>query len=49
MNSFNEPIANELKQYRIEFIRYIDISGLTQKQNRGFPAGLDWQKQSIDK
>lgn len=36
----NELITNELKRHRIEFIHFIDISGLTQKQNRGFPFAI---------
>lgn len=36
----NECITNELKQYNIEFIHFIDVSGLTKKQNRGFPFAI---------
>ena len=40
MDLFNETITNELKQHEIEFIRFVDISGLSQKQNRGFPSAV---------
>lgn len=36
MSSRNETIVNYLKQHGIEFIRFVDISGLVVKQNRGF-------------
>lgn len=37
---FNDIIANELKQHGIEFVRFVDISGLAQKQNRGFSSAV---------
>ncbi|MDL2277320.1 4Fe-4S dicluster domain-containing protein [Parabacteroides sp. OttesenSCG-928-G07] len=40
MGEFNETIANELKQNGIEFIHFVDISGLAAKQNRGFPSAV---------
>lgn len=33
-------ITNELTQCGIEFIRFVDISGLIRKQNRGFPSAV---------
>lgn len=36
MNPLNETVANELKQHGIEFIHFVDISGLAERQNRGF-------------
>ena len=36
----NENIANELKQYGIEFIHFVDISGFSQKQHRGYPFAI---------
>jgi len=35
-----ETITNELKQHGIEFIHFVDISGLAQKQNRGFSSAV---------
>ncbi|MDH8702501.1 epoxyqueuosine reductase [Dysgonomonadaceae bacterium PH5-43] len=40
MSSFNETITNELKQQGIEFIHFVDISGLAEKQNRGFSSAI---------
>lgn len=40
MNTFNELITNELKQHGIEFIHFVDISGLEEKQNRGFSSAV---------
>lgn len=36
----NELIALELNQSGIEFIHFLDISDLAQKQNRGFPSAV---------
>ncbi|WP_291530027.1 epoxyqueuosine reductase [Bacteroides sp. UBA939] len=36
----NETITNELKQHGIEFIYFVDISDLAQKQNRGFSSAV---------
>jgi epoxyqueuosine reductase QueG len=38
MESYNEHITQELKQHGVEFIHFVDISGLTEKQNRGFSS-----------
>lgn len=38
--NLNETITNELKQHGIEFIHFVDISGLAEKQNRGFPSAV---------
>lgn len=40
MDPLNEIIANELKQQGIEFIHFVDISGLAEKQNRGFSSAI---------
>ena len=40
MDLFNENITNELKQHGIEFIHFVDISGLARKQNRGFLSAV---------
>lgn len=36
----NGIISDELKQHGIEFIYFVDISGLPQRQNRGFPSAV---------
>ncbi|NDV64894.1 4Fe-4S dicluster domain-containing protein [Bacteroides sp. 224] len=38
--NLNETITNELKQHEIEFIHFVDISGLVEKQNRGFSSAI---------
>ncbi|HML71766.1 MAG: epoxyqueuosine reductase [Bacteroidota bacterium] len=40
MSIFNETIENELKQHGIEFIHFVNISGLAEKQNRGFSSAV---------
>lgn len=40
MNPLNETVANELKQQGIEFIHFVDISGLAEKQSRGFSSAI---------
>lgn len=40
MNLFNVTITNELKQHGIEFIHFVDISGLAEKQNRGLSSAV---------
>lgn len=37
---FNEIIFQELQRHNIEFVRFVDISALTQIQNRGFPFAI---------
>ena len=36
----NNIVTNKLKQYGIEFIHFIDISGLVPQQNRGFLSAI---------
>ena len=40
MNKLNKIIINELRQYKIEFIHFIDISSLDPSQNREFPSAV---------
>lgn len=40
MNPLNKTVANELKQQGIEFIHFVDISGLAEKRNRGFSSAI---------
>ncbi|MDR2084482.1 MAG: 4Fe-4S dicluster domain-containing protein [Bacteroidales bacterium] len=40
MSLLNETVTNELKQHGIEFIYFVDISGLAEKQNRGFSSAV---------
>lgn len=40
MDLYNETIINELKQHGIEFIHFVDISSLAQKENRGFSSAV---------
>lgn len=37
---FNEHIEQELKRHEIEFIHFVDISGLPDKQRRGFSSAV---------
>jgi epoxyqueuosine reductase QueG len=40
MNSYNEIITNELIQHKVEFIYFVDISHLEEKQNKGLPSAI---------
>jgi len=36
----NAIIIQELKRHKIEFIHFVDIAGLTQRENRGLPSAV---------
>ncbi|MDR2913769.1 MAG: 4Fe-4S dicluster domain-containing protein [Tannerella sp.] len=40
MNPLNEKIIYELERYDVEFIHFVDISGLPRIQNRDFPSAI---------
>lgn len=40
MRSFNNIIIQELGQHKIEFIHFVDVAGLTERENRGFPSAI---------
>ena len=36
----NKEVENELKKSRVGFVHFVDISKLTNKQNRGLPCAI---------
>lgn len=36
----NKEVENELKKSRVDFVHFVDISKLTNKQNRGLPCAI---------
>ena len=36
----NKEIENELKKSRVDFVHFVDISKLTNRQNRGLPCAI---------
>ena len=36
----NKEVENELKKLRVDFVHFVDISKLTNKQNRGLPCAI---------
>lgn len=40
VHSFNDIIIQELRLHAVEFIHFVNITGLTQRENRKFPSAI---------